>query len=233
MDLLTVRDLHAYYGTAHVLHGVSARVAAGEVVGVLGRNGMGKTTLLKAIMRLIPRVSGEVAVGGVSLHSMSTDAIARMGVAYMPQEVRVFSDLSVQENCAVAAQAAASPRPVAEVLEFLPELQRLWKRRAGALSGGEQQLLGIARSLVMRCRVLLMDEPSEGLMPRLVERIGTVARAVANEGVGVLLVEQNLRLAFDVCDRLYVLEKGVVKEEGSPAVLRGSEVIERCLGLAV
>lgn len=233
MEALTVRNLHAYYGTAHVLHGVELFVAAGQVVGVLGRNGMGKTTLLKAIMRLVPCVTGEIALNGVPLEHSTTDAIARMGIAYMPQDTRVFPDLTVEENCNVAAQAVASPRAFTEVLEVLPELKRLLRRRASALSGGEQQLLGVARSLTMRCRVLLMDEPTEGLMPRLVERIGEICRMVASEGVGVLLVEQNTRLAFDLCDRLYILEKGEIKGEGTSAELRGSEILERCLGLAV
>ena len=233
MDPLRVHDLHAYYGKAHVLHGLDFVGPAGAVTGVLGRNGAGKTTLLKSIMRLGPRVEGRVEVVGSDASSLSADAIARLGVAYMPQDVRVFPTLTVRDNIRVAAYAMANPKPLDEVLAMLPELEPLLARTAGMLSGGQQQIVGVARSLAMHCRVLLMDEPTEGLMPVLVERVGGIIRRLAQEGIAVVLVEQNVHLARRVCDRFYVLEKGQITAEGGAADLRDEGKLDRYLGVDV
>lgn len=233
MDPLRVHDLHAYYGKAHVLHGLDFVGPAGAVTGVLGRNGAGKTTLLKSIMRLGPRVEGRVEVVGSDASSLSADAIARLGVAYMPQDVRVFPTLTVRDNIRVAAYAMANPKPLDEVLTMLPELEPLLARTAGMLSGGQQQIVGVARSLAMHCRVLLMDEPTEGLMPVLVERVGGIIRRLAQEGIAVVLVEQNVHLARRVCDRFYVLEKGQITAEGGAADLRDEGKLDRYLGVDV
>lgn len=233
MEALRVRELNAYYGKAHVLHGIDFVATAGAVTGVLGRNGAGKTTLLKSIMRLGPRVDGRVEILGRKTASLSSDTIARLGVAYMPQNVRVFPNLSVRDNIRAAAAAMTNPRPLQQVVEVLPELEPLLDRAAGTLSGGQQQIVGIGRSVAMQCRLLMMDEPTEGLMPVLVHRVGSIIRQLAGNGVAIVLVEQNVHLARRVCDRFYVLEKGYVKAEGGCAELRDESNLERYLGVDV
>ncbi|MGE0237652.1 MAG: ABC transporter ATP-binding protein [Parvibaculaceae bacterium] len=233
MDPLQVTDLNAFYGKAHVLHGITFSAAPGVVIGILGRNGAGKTTLLKAIMGLDATTSGEVTVLGQSATKMSTDAIARLGVAYMPQDVRVFPLLSVRENISVAANAVARPKPLAEILAMIPELEPMLGRAAGTLSGGQKQLVGIARSLSMRCRVLLMDEPTEGLMPRLVTQVGSIVRSLAAEGVSVVLVEQNIGLVTDICDSVFIMEKGQMKWHGKASEVVPAGVLDRYMGVNV
>lgn len=233
MASLIVRDLHAFYGKAHILHGVSLQAEAGRVAGLLGRNGAGKTTLLRSVMRLGPEVSGEVRILDVDVSRAEADRIARMGVAFMPQGTRVFPRLSVRDNILVAAHAVSRPRTIREILGFLPELEPLLEQLAGTLSGGQQQLVGIGRSLAMRCRVLLMDEPTEGLMPRLVNHVGDLARQMAAEGVAVLLVEQNIHLAMNACDHLFIMEKGCVMAEGRPEDIQAQGCIDRFLGVDV
>jgi ABC-type branched-subunit amino acid transport system ATPase component len=233
LDPLVVRDLHAYYGKAHVLQGVSLTVPAHKVTGVLGRNGAGKTTLLRSIMRLGPRVEGQVTILGGDTAGLSTDAIARLGVGFMPQGVRVFPRLTVRENILVAAHAVSAPRSLADVLEILPELAPLLSQLAGTLSGGQQQMVGIARSFIMRCRVLLMDEPTEGLMPRLVNHVGAIVRRLAEEGVAVVLVEQNVNLALATCDHIYIVEKGQIQFNGTREEIASGNLLERYLGVDV
>ncbi len=231
MDPLQVTDLNAFYGKAHVLHGITFSAAPGVVIGILGRNGAGKTTLLKAIMRLDATTSGAVTVLGRSTAGMTTDAIARHGVAYMPQDVRVFPLLSVRENISVAANAVAKPKSLDEILAMIPELEPLLGRAAGTLSGGQKQLVGIARSLSMRCRVLLMDEPTEGLMPRLVTEVGGIVRRLAAEGVSVVLVEQNIGLVTDICDSVFIMEKGLMKWNGKASQVIPAGVLDRYMGV--
>ncbi len=231
MDALNVANLHAYYGKAHVLQGIDLAVPEGSVVGLLGRNGAGKTTLLKAIMRLVPRVEGAVALFDRPTSGLSTDALARAGIAYMSQDMRVFPDLSIEENCRVAANGMPKPRPMEEVLEILPELKDMLKRPAGRLSGGQQQLVALARSMTMNCRVLLMDEPTEGLMPKLVERIGRLIRSLAQQAVSVLLVEQNVALSLASCNSLYVMEKGRIVGSGSVDQVAQAGLLELHLGI--
>lgn len=231
MDALNVTNLHAYYGKAHILQGVDLAVPQGSVVGLLGRNGAGKTTLLKAVMRLVPRVEGAVALFERPLSNLSTDALARAGIAYMSQDMRVFPELSVEENCRVAANAVSKPRPMEEVLEILPELRDMLKRPAGRLSGGQQQIVALARSITMNCRVLLMDEPTEGLMPKLVERIGRLIRSLAEQAVSVLLVEQNVALSLASCNSLYVMEKGLIVGSGPVERVVQEGLLERHLGI--
>lgn len=231
MDPLRVTDLNAFYGKAHVLHGITFSASEGVVVGILGRNGAGKTTLLKSIMRLDVTTSGEVTMLGHPTAKMATDAIARLGVAYMPQDVRVFPLLSVRENISVAAKAVAKPKPLNEILALMPELEPMLGRAAGTLSGGQKQLVGIARSLSMRCRVLLMDEPTEGLMPRLVTEVGTIVRKLAAEGVAIVLVEQNIGLVTCICDQAYIMEKGQMKWHGKAAEVVPAGVLDRYMGV--
>ena len=231
MDALRVAGLHAYYGKAHILQGVDLIVPQGAVVGLFGRNGAGKTTLMKAFMHLVPWVEGEVLLFGRSLIGLPSDARARGGIAYMSQEMRVFPDLSVEENVRVAANAVASPLPLDEIVSMIPELKGLLDRPAGRLSGGQQQLVALSRSLAMNCRLILMDEPTEGLMPRLVQRIGEIIRSLAARSVAVLLVEQNVKLGLAVCQHIYILEKGRVAAHGVPEALLRDRLLDRHLGL--
>lgn len=231
MDALKVRNLHAYYDKAHILQGVDLTVPEGTVVGLFGRNGAGKTTLLKAIMHLMPHVEGDVQLFGRSLQSLPADARARAGIAYMSQELRVFPELSVEENCRVAANAVRSPTAMDDVLSVIPELKELLPRRAGRLSGGQQQLAALARCLTMNCRLILMDEPTEGLMPRLVQRIGEIIRSLSKRSVAVLLVEQNLALGLSTCSTIYIVEKGRIVANGTPQLLVQNGLLERYLGV--
>lgn len=232
MDALKVEGLNAYYGKAHILQGVDLTVPSGSVVGLLGRNGVGKTTLLKAIMRLVPRVEGGVRLFDRPVGNLSTDELARAGIAYMSQDMRVFPELTVEENCLVAANAVTKSRPMEEILEILPELKVMLKRPAGRLSGGQQQLVALARSMTMNCRVLLMDEPTEGLMPKLVERIGRLIRSLAEQAVSVLLVEQNIALSLASCNHLYIMEKGRIAGSGTVEQMVSVGILERHLGIS-
>lgn len=232
-EALSVKNLHAYYGKSHVVQGVDIAVPENSVVGLVGRSGAGKTTLLKALMGLVPRTDGDVALFGEPLGHMKTDARARAGMGYVSQDWRVFPGLSVEENCRVVANAVSSPRPFADVIRVIPELDELRSRPAGRLSGGQQQLVALARSLTMNCRMVLMDEPTEGLMPSLVKRIGEIIRTLVEQSVAVLLVEQNVGLWLSICAQLYVLEKGRIAALGTPEELGQKGALERYLGVDV
>jgi len=229
---LELKHLHAFYGKAHILQGVDLALEPGAVVGVIGRNGAGKTTLLRAVMGLAPRVEGELELFGASLRSLPTDARARAGLALMSQDMRVFPELTVEENCRTAALTVRDPMPLGEVLGMIPELKEHWRRPAGRLSGGQQQLVAIARNLTVRCKVLMLDEPTEGLMPSIVTRIGEIVRALAARSVAVLLVEQNVELTLAVCTRLHILEKGRFVAQGTPKQIVSNGLLERYLGVS-
>ena len=231
MAALSLTDLHAYHGKAHILQGISITVDAGSVVGLFGRNGVGKTTLLQAAMGLGPRVVGGIALDGRDLSGLPADQRARGGLGYMPQGVRVFRDLTVEENYNVAAFSVSEARPLDEIIGMVPELKGLLARPAGRLSGGQQQLVSLMRSLATNCRFLMMDEPTEGLMPAMVERIAEVTRALASSGYGVLLVEQSLLLGEAVCDRIHLMEKGRIVHSGTFGQLSSSGAIAETLGL--
>ena len=233
MDALRVSNLHAYYGKAHILQGVDLVVPEGTVVALLGRNGAGKTTLLKAIMRLVTRTEGDVVLFGRSIARLASDARARAGIAYMSQDLRVFPELSVEENLRVAANAVAAPVPLTEVVKSIPELKELLSHAAGRLSGGQQQLVALGRSLTMNCRMVLMDEPTEGLMPLLVHRIGELIKLLAARSVAVLLVEQNVALGLSTANHVYVLEKGRMVADGAPHAIVQQGLLQRYLGVRV
>ena len=200
MEALQVTNLRAYYGKAQVLQGLDLRAEAGAITAILGRNGAGKTTFLKSLMRLGPKIDGEI---------------------------------SVRENIQVAARTVSNPRPLSEILEVLPEVEPKLDQPAGTLSGGQQQLVGIARSLSMRCRLLLMDEPTEGLMPRLVTQVGSILQRLADEGVAVVIVEQNVGLILEIAHAIHIVEKGIIKWRGTADDVVSAKIIDRYMGVNV
>ncbi len=232
--MLKVSSLHVHYGTAHVLHGVDLEVGTGRIVCLIGRNGAGKSTTLKSIMGLVPATSGEILFEEQRIEAMAAHRVARMGVAYVPEDRRPFGSLSVEENIRVAAQASlrSDANGVGEALAFFPVLEERAKQLAGSLSGGEQQMLVIARALVARPRLVLLDEPTEGLAPSLVRSIRDGIMKTRTHGLSILLVEQNLSLALEVGDYFYVLSRGFVAFEGtSEELLAREDVIAEHLGV--
>ncbi len=220
--MLDVRDLHAFYGRAHILHGVSLEARSGEVVALLGRNGAGKSTAMKAIMGLVPPASGEVSFGSRRIERLPPYRIARLGLGYVPEERRIFTELSVMENLEVGRQPARDGLPPwteEKLFALFPNLARMRDRPGGRMSGGEQQMLTIARTLMGNPRCVLLDEPSEGLAPIIVEEMANSIRALKGEGLSVILCEQNLHFAQAVADRAYIIEKGQIRFGGSMAEL--------------
>lgn len=218
MRVLTVEALNAHYGRAHVLADVSLTVAPGEVVALLGRNGAGKSTTLKAIMGLVPPTGGRVRLDGRDLTGRAPFEIARAGIGWVPEDRRIFTDLTVAGNLEVGRRPPVAGRTVwtpDRLFAVFPALGRLKDRPAGRMSGGEQQMLAVARTLMGNPKLLLLDEPSEGLAPVIVDQMVEMVRTLKREGVAVLLAEQNLRFAGAVADRAYVLEKGRVRHRGT------------------
>jgi branched-chain amino acid transport system ATP-binding protein len=223
--MLLVKDLHAYYGRAHILQGVSLDAKAGEVVALLGRNGAGKSTALKAIMGLVPPARGEVSFDGTRIDRLPPYRIARMGLGYVPEERRIFTELTVMENLEVGRQPERDDAPAWDedkLFDLFPNLGRMRERPGGRMSGGEQQMLTIARTLMGNPRCLLLDEPSEGLAPIIVEQMAHAIRALKAEGLCVLLCEQNLRFCQAIADRLYIIEKGQIRFGGNSVELAGN-----------
>jgi branched-chain amino acid transport system ATP-binding protein len=207
--LLDVSNLQAWYGESHVLHGVSFEVRAGEVVTLLGRNGAGKTTTLKSIMGIVPRRSGSVRFENRELIGRASNDIARAGIAFCPEERGIFASLSVAENIMLPPVVRPGGLSLARIYALFPNLQeRLGSSQGTKLSGGEQQMLAIGRILRTGARLLLLDEPTEGLAPVIIQQIGATIRALKQEGFTILLVEQNFRFAQTVADRYYVMEHG-------------------------
>jgi branched-chain amino acid transport system ATP-binding protein len=230
--MLTLREVHAHYGKSHVLHGVSIDVGPGEVVGLLGRNGVGKSTTLKTIMGLVRASAGAVAFEGRDLVGLPG-----LGIGYVPEDRRVFRLLTVLENLRTGLdRSAVTPARREELLEkvyrHFPVLRERRNQAGGTLSGGEQQMLAIARAMVLEPKIILLDEPTEGLMPRMVGQIREIIEILHKEGVAILLVEQNVPLTLAVSDRVYIMEKGVVRHEGTAAALRADDaVIHQYLGV--
>ena len=220
--MLSVTDLHAYYGSAHILHGVSLEARPGEVVALLGRNGAGKSTAMKAIMGLVTPARGEVSFEGRRIERLPPYRIARLGLGYVPEERRIFTELSVMENLEVGRQKPRSGAPAWDadrLFALFPNLGRMRERPGGRMSGGEQQMLTIARTLMGNPRCVMLDEPSEGLAPIIVEQMAHSIRALKGEGMSVLLCEQNLHFCQSVADRAYIIEKGQIRFGGSMAEL--------------
>ncbi len=211
--LLVVEDLHAWYGEAHVLHGMHFSVRTGEVVTLLGRNGAGKTTTLKAILGIVPRRSGSVRFEGQELVGLPPHRIARLGIAWCPEERGIFASLDVQENLLLPPVVAEGGLSSAAIFELFPNLRERLSSQGTKLSGGEQQMLAIARILRTGARLLLLDEPTEGLAPVIVQQIGRTIRRLKEQGFTILLVEQNFRFAAKLADRHYIVEHGRVVDE--------------------
>ncbi len=208
--LLRVKDLNGWYGESHVLHGMTFDVAQGEVVTLLGRNGAGKTTTIKAIMGLLPKRSGSIAMAGTETIGMHARQIARHGIAICPEERGIFSSLSVEENLMLPPKLAEGGLSVERIYQLFPNLKERRGSQGTKLSGGEQQMLAIARILRTGSKLLLLDEPTEGLAPVIVQQIGRTITALKQEGFTIILVEQNFRFAASVADRHYVVEQGKV-----------------------
>ena len=220
--LLTVRGLQAWYGESHVLHGVDIDIHAGEVVTLLGRNGAGKTTTLRSIMGVVGRRSGSITYGGRELVDARSDVIARAGIAWCPEERGIFASLDVTENLMLPPVVLPGGLPIEEIYTLFPNLKERARSQGTKLSGGEQQMLAIARILRTGAKLLLLDEPSEGLAPVIVQQIGHTIRALKQRGFTVLLVEQNFRFAQTVADRHYVMEHGKVVDMVRNEDLAGS-----------
>ena len=212
--ILTLTGVDAFYGLHHVLHGVSLDVRAGEIVALLGRNGAGKTTTLRTIMGLVDERRGVIDYDGASLLGLRTHEITRRGLAYVPEYRGVFSDLTVAENLRIAALRARD-WTIADVLELFPTLRPLQDRKGGHLSGGEQQMLAIGRALLSSPRVLLLDEPSQGLAPLIVETVIDTLRRLRGQGMGILLVEQNAETALELADRVCIIDQGGIVFRGT------------------
>jgi branched-chain amino acid transport system ATP-binding protein len=208
--LLKVRGLEAWYGESHVLHGIDFDVAAGEVVTLLGRNGAGKTTTLKSIMGVMGKRKGSVVLEGRETITLPSRAIAKLGIGYVPEERGIYSTLSVEENLLLPPQVRAGGLSLAQIFELFPNIKERLKSQGTKLSGGEQQMLAIGRILRTGAHLLLLDEPTEGLAPVIIDQIGATIRKLKQDGYTIILVEQNFRFAATVADRHYVVDQGKV-----------------------
>ncbi len=227
-EALSLNGVDALYGESHVLHGVSFNLNAGRVLALLGRNGAGKTTCMNAVIGFLPPRGGEVRLFGEPIGRLSPETISRKGVGFVPQGRRIFSTLTVRENLAVSRQKRAGvavPWNLERVIELFPRLKDRLQQLAGSLSGGEQQMLAIGRALMGNPRVLLMDEPSEGLAPLIVAEVGRTIARLKREGQSILLVEQNIKLALDLADEVVILNTGRVAFSGSAGEVRDDQAL--------
>jgi branched-chain amino acid transport system ATP-binding protein len=228
--LLQVDNIHTYYGLSQVLFDVSLEIDKGEVVVLLGRNGAGKTTTMISIMGLNPPKKGKVTFKGQEITGMNPYKVARLGIGFVPEDRRIFPDLTVEANLDVGrmnVQRKSNPWTLERVYQIFPVLERFAKRRGGTLSGGEQQMLTIARTLMGNPEVILLDEPSEGLAPLVVRMLGEFIDVLKKEGVTVLLSEQNVKFALKHSDRAYIVGKGTIKYQGTIAQLEKDEEIKK------
>jgi branched-chain amino acid transport system ATP-binding protein len=228
--MLSVDKLHTYYGRAHILADVSLRVAKGEVVVLLGRNGAGKSTTLKSIMGLVPVAQGAIRFLDRDIVGLPPHEIAQMGLGYVPEDRRIFAELTVMENLEVGRQRPRDEAPAwtpEKLFAMFPNLAAMRDRAGGRMSGGEQQMLTIARTLMGNPRAILLDEPSEGLAPVIVEHMARTIKALKSEGLTVILSEQNLHFAHLVADRAYIIEKGRIRYSGTMAELAADETVRR------
>jgi branched-chain amino acid transport system ATP-binding protein len=228
--MLTIKDLHAWYGRSHVLQGVDLDIARGEMVALIGRNGAGKTTTLKAIMGLLPNTSGSVTLDGAELLQLPAHERFARGIAYVPEERRIVRGLSVLENLRLGLIASPLRNRESEALDkilvMFPRLKERLQQNGMTLSGGEQQMLAIARALVAEPKLVLVDEPMEGIMPLLVEEIALRLSEMRQSGQTILLVEQNVELALRICDRAYIMDQGAIVHSGPTAALLADVAIQ-------
>ena len=235
--LVSVENIHTYYGKSHILDGVSLRVGAGEVVGLLGRNGVGKSTTLKTIMGLVSPERGRIVFAGKSIEGLPAHRLARLGIGYVPEDRRIFRLLTVMENLRTGLDrhgvTEARKRDLLDkVFAYFPVLAERRNQAGGTLSGGEQQMLAIARAMMLEPKIILLDEPTEGLMPRMVSQIRQIIDALHRDGVAILLVEQNVPLTLEASARVYIMEKGAVRHHAAASDLKvGDAVIQQYLGV--
>src|SRR5438132_11794697 len=230
--LLGAEELHAWYGESHILHGMSFAVAEGEVVTLLGRNGAGKTTTLRAIMGIVPQRRGSAVFRGTQIAGLASNRIARLGIAYCPEERGIFASLDVEENLLLPPTVLPGGMSVGEIYAIFPNLMERRRSQGTTLSGGEQQMLAIGRILRTGATLLLLDEPTEGLAPVIIQQIGDVIRALKEKGFTVLLVEQNFRFASTIADRHYIVEHGrVVDSFGNADLARNLGKLHDYLGV--
>jgi len=233
--MLKMKNLNCSYGECQILYDTSLEVNEKELIGLIGRNGVGKTTTLKSIMGLVPSRSGSVHFLGTNLCDLPAYAIPRMGIAYMPQGRHLFPKLTVMENLRIPIiKGELDKRILEEIFVYFPRLKERLKQKAGTLSGGEQQMLAVGRALITNPKLILMDEPMEGLMPLLVKLIADTVKVINQKGTTILLVEQNLKTIKSVCQGIYIMEKGSIVYEGTPAQLECSmDIQERYLSVKV
>jgi len=235
--MLTLDGVNTYYGKSHILHGVSLEVRHGEVVGLLGRNGVGKSTTLKTIMGIVRPSQGRIVFEGRDIAGLAPYRLARIGIGYVPEDRRIFRLLSVLENLRTGldrpdVSAERRQALLDKVYASFPILAERRNQAGGTLSGGEQQMLAIARAMMLEPRIILLDEPTEGLMPRMVSQIREIIEVLHKDGVAILLVEQNVPMTLAVSDRVYIMEKGVVRHHAPAAALRAdTSVIHQYLGV--
>ncbi len=235
--LVQVEDIHTYYGKSHILHGVSLEVGRAEVVGLLGRNGVGKSTTLKTIMGLIHPSQGRVLFDGLPTTHVPAHRVARLGIGYVPEDRRIFPFLTVIENLRTGLDRhgvteARKKALLEKVYDYFPVLAERRHQAGGTLSGGEQQMLAIARAMMLEPKIILLDEPTEGLMPRMVSQIRQIIGVLHGEGVAILLVEQNVPLTLEASRRVYIMEKGAVRHHAMASGLRANDaVVHQYLGV--
>ena len=235
--LIAVEDLHTYYGKSHILHGVTLHVRPGEVVGLLGRNGVGKSTTLKTIMGLVRPTEGSIRLEGAPITGMAPHKLARLGIGYVPEDRRIFRLLTVMENLRTGLdrQGVSDEKKQAlldKVFNYFPVLGERRNQAGGTLSGGEQQMLAIARAMMLEPKIILLDEPTEGLMPRMVSQISNIINVLHRENVAILLVEQNVPLTLEASERVYIMEKGVVRHQCAACDIDVNDpVIKQYLGV--
>jgi branched-chain amino acid transport system ATP-binding protein len=228
--MLAVSNINSFYGAAHILHDVSLSISRGEVVALLGRNGAGKSTLIKTIIGIVPPRSGKISFEGEVVSGLEPFAIARRGIGFVPEDRRIFVSLTVEENLEVGRRSAPTGRDAwtpEKLYSIFPNLREVRRRQAAFMSGGEQQMLTIARTLMGNPTLILLDEPSEGLAPKIVEQVALAVTRMTASGITVLLSEQNMHFASLVSERAYVIEKGQIKFCGSMDELRSNEEIRR------
>lgn len=232
--MLRLTDVHVHFGKLHILQGVSLEVKAGEAVALLGRNGVGKTTTLRAIMGLAARDRGEVEFDGHDLARCKAHEVPRKGIGYVPQGRGIFPNLSVYENLCIGLPGKSNSGLEEYVFARFPRLKERLKQAGGTLSGGEQQMLAIARCLMMEPKLIILDEPTEGIAPRLVSDIRREIHRINQTGVSILLVEQNVATAIKLCQRVFIMEKGAIVHSGASHDLKlQPEIVHRYLGLSL